>query len=70
MVNIYLEKALLSITNFMTATNLGRTKVYQLIASGELETVKVGGRRLIPAEAMSDWIAKLRGEDASHVSPN
>jgi excisionase family DNA binding protein len=35
--------------------NLSKTTIYELIKSGELQTVKVGGRRLIPhasAEAL------------------
>ena len=39
------------INDFCSAFGLGRTKVYELIGSGKLRTVLVGGRRLIPAEA-------------------
>ncbi len=31
---------------------IGRTKIYELIKEGKLHTVKVGGRRLIPAESL------------------
>ena len=31
---------------------VGRTKIYELIKEGKLHTVKVGGRRLIPAESL------------------
>lgn len=54
------QKALLSITDFMAESGLGRTKTYELIGSGELETIKVGKRRMVPAEAFQDWIARLR----------
>ena len=33
-------------------TSLGRTRLYQLIADGRLEAVKIGGRTLIPAHAL------------------
>jgi excisionase family DNA binding protein len=33
------------------ALGISRTTLYKLIASGELRTVMVGGRRLIPLEA-------------------
>ncbi len=48
-------KALLSVDVFMATSGLGRTKTYELIGSGDLETVKVGKRRLIPAEALQDY---------------
>ena len=33
-------------------TSLGRTRLYQLIAAGRLEVVKIGSRTLIPAHAL------------------
>jgi excisionase family DNA binding protein len=38
---------------------LGRTKVYELIAAGELRTVKIGRRRFIPVEAVREYVARL-----------
>lgn len=40
---------------------IGRTKLCELIKTGKLRTVKVGGRRLIPAESLE---ALLKGEAA------
>jgi excisionase family DNA binding protein len=34
------------------AYGIGRTKLYELMKEGKLHTVKVGGRRLIPAESL------------------
>jgi excisionase family DNA binding protein len=39
---------------------LGRTLVYQLISSGELESVTVGRLRRVPAECLAEYIAALR----------
>lgn len=36
---------------------LGRTTVFELIKSGELESVKVGRARLVPAAAITRWLA-------------
>lgn len=36
----------------VNATGLGRTFLYERIRSGELKSIKVGGRRLILAEAL------------------
>jgi excisionase family DNA binding protein len=38
---------------------LSRTKVFELIAAGELRSVKIGHLRRIPAAAVSDYIARL-----------
>jgi excisionase family DNA binding protein len=38
---------------------LGRTKVYELMASGELRSVKIGGARRISATALADFVARL-----------
>ena len=55
-----IQKTLFTIPEFMATTGLGRTTTYGLIGSGELETVTVGRRRLVPAEALQAWVASLR----------
>lgn len=37
-----------------------RSKIYELIASGDLESVKLGKRRLIPADSLAALVARLR----------
>lgn len=39
---------------------LGRTKVYRLIASGELKSVKIGKRRFVPDSAIAEYIQGLQ----------
>ena len=51
---------LLSIPGVCEEINLGRTKVYQLIGEGQIETVKVGDRTLVPYDALLAWLAKIR----------
>ena len=34
---------------FCRSIGIGRTKFYELMASGKIKTVVIGGRRLIPA---------------------
>jgi excisionase family DNA binding protein len=41
------------------ALGIGRTKVYELMRSGALRSVKIGGLRRIPAMALADFVAKL-----------
>jgi hypothetical protein len=38
------------VAHFCRAVGIGRTKFYQLMASGKIHTVVVGGRRLVPAD--------------------
>lgn len=39
--------------------SLGRTKVYELVRSGRLGSVKVGKRRLIPRKALEQFVEGL-----------
>jgi excisionase family DNA binding protein len=39
--------------------NVGRTKVFDLIRSGHLTSVKVGGSRRVTEQAIDDYIARL-----------
>ena len=42
---------------------LGRSKVYELVGSGELRSVAIGRSRRIPASAIREWLdAKLAAE--------
>ena len=45
------------------ALGIGRTKVYELMRSGELRSVKIGGLRRIPATALADFVAKLEEQE-------
>ena len=47
---------LLSVDEAAEVTSLGRSKLYGLIASGDLRSVKVGRRRPVPAGAVAEFI--------------
>ncbi len=51
---------LLTVEEAAERLRLGRTFVYRLIMSGELESVKVGRLRRVPAECLPAYIATLR----------
>lgn len=40
-------------------TSLGQTKVYELIRTGELASIKVGKSRRVPASALRSWMTGL-----------
>lgn len=44
-------------------SGMGRTTVYQRLASGELRAVKLGTRVLVDVEAGLAWIASLPAAD-------
>lgn len=53
---------LVSVPKAMRALGVGRNTVYKLIASGELESIQLGTRRLIPVAALDALIERLAGD--------
>jgi excisionase family DNA binding protein len=53
------DKELLSIPEFGEGYGVGRTKTYELLASGELTALKAGGRTLIPVKEAERWVSTL-----------
>jgi len=43
---------------------VGRTKVYELMRSGELRSVRVGGLRRVPVTALAEFVARLEADAA------
>ena len=61
-----MNASLLSIKDTEEALNLGHTKVCELIADGDIKSIKVGRRRLIPPTAIEEFIAqRLAGASIS-----
>jgi excisionase family DNA binding protein len=54
------EGLLLTVDEAAERLRLGRTLVYRLISSGELESVTVGRLRRVPAECLAEYVAALR----------
>lgn len=48
---------LLSIDEAAAAAGIGRSLLYNLIGRGEVRSVRVGRRRLIPSDAVAELIA-------------
>jgi hypothetical protein len=51
--------AMWTLAEVMTITRLGRTKVEELVASGELPSKKLGARRMVLDVDLRSWIASL-----------
>jgi excisionase family DNA binding protein len=63
------EALLRSIPETCARLGVGRTQVYELIARGELEAVQLGRRRLVPDEAIVEFVRRLRAETAGSGAP-
>ena len=42
-----------------------RTKVYELLRNGQLESIRIGGSRRIPTSALAEYVRRLRVEQGS-----
>ena len=59
-------KALYRVPEAMRLLSLSRSVIYNQIRAGRLRSVKEGTARLIPADAITDYVALLEAEaDAS-----
>ncbi|MBA9046394.1 MULTISPECIES: helix-turn-helix domain-containing protein [Streptomyces] len=47
---------LLTVPEVMTRLKLGRSKIYDLIRSHRLVSIKIDGARRIPADAVKDFV--------------
>ena len=43
---------------------VGRTKIYELLRTGALESVRIGAARRIPAAALTAYVERLRQQEA------
>ncbi len=56
------RKALYRIPEAMRLLSLSRSVIYNQIRAGRLRSVKEGSTRLIPADAIADYVALLEAE--------
>jgi excisionase family DNA binding protein len=63
-----LSPLLLSVTQAAEALAIGRTKIHELLATGAIESVRIGRSRRIPAAALEAYVARLREESAMGAS--
>jgi excisionase family DNA binding protein len=54
------ERLLLTAEETAEMLGIGRTKVYELMRLGLIESVKLHGCRRIPTEAVRDYVDRLR----------
>jgi excisionase family DNA binding protein len=52
-------KLLVTIREAAFALSLGRTYLYRLLATGQIFSIKLGARRLIPVAALQEFVDRL-----------
>lgn len=64
------RRMLLSVTEAAFLLGLGRTRMYELIAAGLVESVHIGRPHKVPAGALDDFVDRCRalGEVPSRAS--
>ncbi len=53
------RRRLLDMKEVASALHVGRSTAFGLVARGELRSVTIGRRRLVPAEALEQYLAGL-----------
>lgn len=53
-----MEALLLKPTDCMGALNLGRSKIYELIATQELKSIRVGRAIRVPMSALKEYVER------------
>ena len=67
-----MDKLLLTTLEAATVLGISRSKVYELLTSGQLRSVQIGACRRVPADALQTFVADLqdRRQVNSHGFPN
>lgn len=55
-----MNRLLLTSTEAAEALGIGRSKLYELIRVGAVESVRIGSARRIPSDALERYIDRLR----------
>lgn len=55
-----MNRVLYSVPDAADQLSVSARVLERLIADGEVDTVKIGRRRLVPAEAIEDYVKRLR----------
>jgi excisionase family DNA binding protein len=61
------EKRLLTVAEAAQRLGIGRSHAYIFVLRGQLESVKIGRSRRVPADAIEDFVRKLRSDQAEDL---
>jgi excisionase family DNA binding protein len=54
------EPVCVRVSTAMRLLGIGKTKLYELVATGDLETIRIGRRTLIMQASIDAFVARLR----------
>lgn len=57
-----MDRLLLRPTEAAELIGIGRSKVYELLAAGELPSIRIGGSVRVPVDELRAWIARRIAE--------
>lgn len=63
-----LEPLALTVREAVIFSRIGKTKLYELMASGQIKSVKVDGRRLVSTESLRTYFARLEAEQIGRAA--
>ena len=63
------DRLLLSAREAADRLGISRSSLYLLLADGSVDSVRVGARRLVPVEALTDFVRQLRSNPSHPVRP-
>jgi len=64
-----MSKLLLTVPEAATMLAISRSKLYELMASGMVRSVRIDGSRRVPVEALEAFVSGLLSEEAgSHAT--
>lgn len=53
-----MDELLIGVEKAAQALGIGHSKLYELLAAGEIPSVKVGRRRLVEPKALAEWVSR------------
>jgi excisionase family DNA binding protein len=62
------EPILLTTGEAAALLGLSRSKLYELMAAGLVESVRIGRARRVPPEALETYVRRLRGADEGNAA--
>ena len=62
------DKMLYTLTDVAAALSVGRSKVYELVRSGALPSVRIGGSRRVRGEELATYVDSLERVSATPVA--
>jgi excisionase family DNA binding protein len=64
-----MDKLLLTPREAATALGISRSKLYELLANGDLDSVHIGASRRIPTDALATYVRMLAEQAGPHALP-